>query len=63
MENDPYKKGVDFYTTRFAKEQIVGMLSLQYNNPNKTAEEKQQIFDRLKELLIDLYGAAALKDI
>ena len=50
------KAGVERYIDKYEKEQIIGMLSLQYKNPHKTEMEKQQCYERIKELLIELYG-------
>lgn len=50
------RNGVENYIDRFHKEQLVGMLSLQYKNPNKTEEERQQCYETIKGLLIELYG-------
>jgi len=63
MDSDKLKKGVDYFADRFAKEHIAGVIALQYNNPENTPEQKQQIYDRLKELLIHLYGIAALEQV
>lgn len=63
MENDKHFKAVTYYADRFAKEHLIGVISMQFNNPENTPEQKQQIYERLKELLIHLYGLAALENI
>lgn len=63
MENDKHFKAVAYYADRFAKEHLAGVIAMQFNNPENTPEQKQQIYDRLKELLINLYGLAALENI
>ena len=50
------KAGIERYINKFEKEHLIAMLSLQYKNPNKTELEEQQCYERIKELLIELYG-------
>lgn len=50
------KVGVERFIDKYEKEHLIAMLSFQYKNPNKTEMEKQQCYERIKELLIELYG-------
>jgi len=57
---DKIKAGVENYIARFHKEQLVGMLSMQYQNPNKTENEKKECYETIKALLIELYGLSGI---
>ena len=54
--DDKIRIGVENYIARYHKEQLIGMLAMQYQNPHKSEIEKQQCYERIKELLIELYG-------
>ena len=63
MENDKHYKAVAYYADKFAKEHLVGVIAMQFQNTENTPEQKQQIYERLKELLVSLYGLSALENI
>lgn len=50
------KAGVERFIDKYEKEHLIAMLSFQYKNPNKTENEKQECYETIKGLLIELYG-------
>ena len=58
--DEKIKAGVENYIARYHKEQLIGMLSMQYQNPHKSEREKQECYETIKALLIELYGINAI---
>lgn len=58
--DEKIRAGVENYIARYHKEQLIGMLAMQYQNPNKTEREKQECYETLKALLIELYGITTI---
>lgn len=49
------REGVERYIEKYQKEHLLGVLCMEYNK-YETEMEKQQCYERIKELLIELYG-------
>lgn len=58
---DKIDNGVNYYIDRYAKEQRISVLSVEYQSLE--GEQKKQCYETLKVLLIELYGVVALSNI
>jgi hypothetical protein len=59
---DKIDNGVNYYIDRYAKEQRICVLSVEYQSL-EDGEQKKQCYETLKVLLIELYGVVALSNI
>jgi hypothetical protein len=58
---DKIDNGVNYYIDRYAKEQRICVLSVEYQSLE--GEQKKQCYETIKALLIELYGVVALSNI
>ena len=53
--DEKIRTGVENYIARYHKEQLIGVLSMQYDKL-ESDREKQECYETIKALLIELYG-------
>jgi hypothetical protein len=58
---DKVDSDVERAIEKYKKQHLIGILSLQYQSLE--GEQKQQCFDELKRLLLEIYGIVGLSNI